>query len=91
MKTIDFVRDHRAVIGDVLAQHRATNPRYIGEEMDDVEVVLLVQPAPDTSYFEIFELEDQLAAQLRTTVMVLTPGGLKGEDRDRIEAIAQEV
>lgn len=79
MKPINFVRNHRAVIRDVLAQHRATNPRYVAEEMDDAEVVLLVQPAPDTSYFEIFELEDQLAVQLQTTVMVLTPGGLRGK------------
>ncbi|MCX4156179.1 MULTISPECIES: hypothetical protein [Paraburkholderia] len=91
MKTIEFVRDHKAAISDVLAQYHVRNPRYVPDETEEADVVLLVQPEDQVSYFDVFKIEDALAAELHAKVTILTEGGLRGSDRDRILGIAERV
>lgn len=91
MKPIEFVRDHKAAISDVLAEYHVRNPRYVPDETEEADVVLLVQPEERVSYFDVFKMENALAAELHAKVTVLTEGGLKGSDRDRILSIAEKV
>lgn len=91
MKSIEFVRDHKAAISGVLAQFHAHNPRYVPEETETADVVLLVQPEGRVSYFDVFEMEDALTAELNARVTILTEGGLRGGDRERILSIAEKV
>ena len=91
MKPIEFVRDHKVAISDVLAQYHVRNPRYVPEETEAADVVLLVQPDSGVSYFDVFKMESALEEYLHARVTVQTEGGLKGRDRDRILRIAQKV
>ncbi|QGZ54289.1 hypothetical protein [Paraburkholderia acidiphila] len=91
MKSIEFVRDHKAAISDVLAQFHVRNLRYVPEATEPVDVVLLVQPDRGVSYFDLFKLELALEAELRAKVAVLTEGGLEGTDRNRILGMAEKV
>ncbi|MBR7996106.1 hypothetical protein KDX08_27020 [Burkholderia cenocepacia] len=91
MKPIDYVRDHKTAINGVLARFHVQNPRYIPEVVGEAEVVLLVLPEGQVSYFDLFKMEDALTDELHARVAVLTEGGLKGSDRDRILSIAQKV
>ncbi|MFM0020877.1 hypothetical protein [Paraburkholderia azotifigens] len=91
MKSIDYVRDHRSAISDVLAQFHVRNARYVPDEDDAADVVLLVQPEGRVTYFDIFKMEDALGARLHAKVTILTEGGLKDSDRDRIMRIAERV
>jgi predicted nucleotidyltransferase len=91
MKTIDFVRDHKSAIGAVLEQYHVRNPRYVPDETEEADVVLLVQPEGAVSYFDVFKMEDALAAELHAKVTILTEGALKGSYRDRILSIAEKV
>lgn len=91
MKSIEFVRGHKAAISDVLAHYHVRNPRYVPDETDSADVVLLVQPEGQVSYFDVFKIEDALAAELQASVTILTEGALKGGDRDRILGIAEKV
>ena len=91
MKPIQFVREHKAAISDVLAQYHVRNLRYVPDETESADVVLLVQPEGQVSYFDVFKIEDALAAELHAKVTILTDGGLKGGDRERILGIAEKV
>lgn len=91
MKSIEFVRDHKAAISDVLAQFHVRNPRYVPETTEAVDVVLLVQPDRGVSYFDLFRLETELEEHLHAKVTVLSEGGLKGRERERILGMAEKV
>lgn len=91
MMPIDYVRDHKTAIHGVLAHFHAKNPRLVPEDCAEADVVLLVEPEANASYFDIFEMEDALAAELKARVTVLTDGSLQGSDRDHILSIAQKV
>ncbi|MBR8256666.1 hypothetical protein [Burkholderia ambifaria] len=91
MKPLNYVRDHKTAINGVLARYHVENPRYIPESSGEAEVVLLVRPEGRVSYFDVFRIEDALSHELQAKVTILTEGGLKGADRDRILSIAQKV
>lgn len=91
MKSIEFVRGHKAAISDVLAQYHVRNPRYVPDATESADVVLLVQPDRGVSYFDVFKLETELEEHLHAKVTILTDGGLNGSDRDRILGMAEKV
>jgi predicted nucleotidyltransferase len=89
MKPISFVRDRKSVINGVLAKFHASDPRYVHGAEGSSDVVLLVRPEGQMTYFDVFRIEDALASELNASVKVLTDGGL--HESDRILNIAEKV
>jgi len=88
---ISNVRDHRNAITGIMARYHIQDLRYVPESDGDAEVVFLVDPQDRLSYFDIFQMEDDLGAELHVRVEILTLGGLQGSYRDRILNTAQPI
>lgn len=84
---------HRDAILQIVARHRALNPRVFGSALrgDDVEgsdLDLLVDTQEDTSLFDLGAIQHEVQQLLGVTVDVLTPGDLPERFRERVVAEA---
>jgi hypothetical protein len=75
---------------------RATNPRVFGsvlhgEDTEQSDLDILVDPTPETSIFDIGEIRYQLRTLLGVPVDVLTPRALHTRLRDQVVAEAQPI
>ncbi len=64
-----------------MASHRACNPRVFGsvvhgDDTEDSDLDLLIDPPPDTSLFDIGAIRHELLQLLGVPVDVLTPKAL---------------
>lgn len=80
---------HRAAVRELVLAHRSTNPRVFGsvacgEDTDESDLDLLVDPLDDTSSFDIVELHASLERLLEVKVDVLTPRALSTYFRDQV-------
>lgn len=96
MKPSAALDAHREFIRQVVHAHRTTNPRVFGsvvhgDDADDSDLDLLVDPLPDTSLLDIAQIQVELEARLGVPIDVLTPGALPVNFRDRILKEAQPV
>lgn len=92
MHDLQFVREHKSQINHALKPFHPHHLRYVpGVCADDAELVLLISPSPDTSYFDMFEMEERLAEQLGVHVQLISENGLTGQERSRLLEIAQEI
>jgi uncharacterized protein len=96
MKPSEALRAHRAEIREIVASHHATNVRVFGssarnEDEDGSDLDLLVDPTPETSLFDLAEIQLKLQALLGVPVDVLTPKGLPEKIRARAIAEAKPV
>ena len=91
MRPISFVRDHKVVIDGVLAQFHARDPLYVHDVQRSSDIVLLVRPDGQMTYFDIYRIEDELAEKLNSSVTVLTEEEIKGQDLERIRDIAEKI
>lgn len=83
---------HRADIREIVAKHRAQNVRVFGSVLtgndeDDSDLDLLVDPTPATTLFDIGAIRHELLNLLRVPVDVLTPKALP--EKFRAEVIKQ--
>lgn len=84
---------HRDAIRRVVAAHRAKNPRVFGSvvhgnDTDESDLDLLIDPTPETSLFDIGAIRHDLLQLLGVPVDVLTPKALPEKFRASVLAEA---
>lgn len=89
MRPSEACREHKAIILQIVARHRATNPRVFGSVLrgDDTEhsdLDLLVDATEKTTLFDIVTLERELREALGVDVDVQTPESLSKRFRDTV-------
>lgn len=89
MKPSAALRSHRDAIRRVVESHRARNPRVFGsvlhgEDTDDSDLDLLVDPTSETTLMDIGAIRLELRRLLGVPVDVLTPDALSDGFRDRV-------
>lgn len=87
---------HRDEIRRIVESRRAKNPRVFGsvlhgEDTEQSDLDILVDPTPETSIFDIGEIRCQLRTLLGVPVDVLTPQALHFRLRDRVISEAQSM
>jgi uncharacterized protein len=85
------IQGHRDEIRRVVEAHRAKNARIFGsvargEDNEESDLDLLIDPTPKTSLFDIGAIRHELRELLGVKVDVLTPGALPPRTRDAIIA-----
>ena len=93
MKPSIALQAHRADIRRVVESHRASNARVFGsvahgDDTDDSDLDLLIDPTPDTTLFDIGAIRYELRKLLGVPVDVLTPKALPDKFRDTVLAEA---
>ena len=88
--------ENREAIRAAVERRRMANPRIFGsvlrgEDRDDSDLDILVDPSPDTSLLDLCGLENDLEALLGVRVDVRTPERLSRRFRDRVVAEARPV
>lgn len=96
MKPSQALQLHRAAIRRIIESHRARNVRVFGsalrgEDGDDSDLDLLVDPTPDTTLFDIGAIRHELRELLGVPVDVLTPNALPDKFRAAVLAEAEPV
>lgn len=96
MKPSLVLASNRDAIRRVVASHRATNPRVFGSvahgnDTEDSDLDILIDPTPDTSLFDIGAIRHELLQLLGVPVDVLTPKALPEKFRAAVLAEAVPV
>jgi predicted nucleotidyltransferase len=73
--------NHREAIRRVVAAHRASNARVFGsvlhgDDSEDSDLDILVDPTPETTLFDIGAIRHELLQLLGVSVDVVTPNSL---------------
>ena len=94
MKPSIALQNHRNAIRRIVEANRATNARVFGsvatgEDAEDSDLDILVDPTPDTTLFDIGAIQSELGQLLGVPVDVLTPNALP--DRLRCAVLAEAV
>jgi hypothetical protein len=87
---------HRADIRRVVESHRAVNARVFGsvvhgDDTEDSDLDILIDPTPDTTLFDIGAIRHELLQLLGVPVDVLTPEALPEKFRAAVLAEAVPV
>jgi predicted nucleotidyltransferase len=96
MRPSEVLHQHREEIRQIVEARHATNPRVFGsvvrgDDTEDSDLDILVDPTPETSIFDIGEIRYQLRELLGVSVDVLTPRALHARLRDQVVSEAQPV
>lgn len=96
MKPSDALSAHRAAIRRVVESHRTSNARVFGSVARGADTAtsdldILVDPAPDTTLFDIGAIRHELRQLLAVPVDVLTPDALPDDFREKVLAEAHPV
>jgi len=96
VKPSDALQSNRAAIRVVVESHRALNPRVFGsvvrgQDTDDSDLDILIDPTPETTLFDIGAIRLELRQLLGVKVDVLTPNALPDGFRARVLAEARPV
>lgn len=86
----------RDAIRDMTSRFRTTNPRVFGsvlhgDDQDNSDLDLLVDPLPGVTLFDLGGLQIELETMLGVPVDLLTPGDLPPRFRNRVLAEASPV
>lgn len=89
MRPSQVFYSHRGAVRDVALRHRVRNVRVFGsvlhgDDTDDSDLDLLVDPTSETTLMDIARLQNQLQALLGVPVDVLTPKALPLSCRERV-------
>lgn len=92
MKPSEVLVLNRAAIRRVVESHHAGNARVFGsvlhgEDTDNSDLDILIDPTPETTLFDIGAIRHELGQLLGVPVDVLTPNALP--DRFRAQVLAQ--
>lgn len=87
---------HRDAIRAIALSHRVNNVRVFGSvlhgnDTDDSDLDLLVDPTPETTLMDIAKIQVKVAHLLNVTVDVLTPRALPEKFRNQVLEEAQSV
>lgn len=96
MKPSIALQSHRDAIRRVVEAHRARNARVFGsvvhgDDTDDSDLDLLIDPTPDTTLMDVAAIQVELEKLLGVTVDVLTPKALPDKFRGVVLAEAMPV
>lgn len=96
MKPSEALPQHRETIRQLVEQAGMTNPRVFGsvlrgEDAEDSDLDLLVDPAPRTTLLDLAGLQIKLEAKTGVKVDLLTPKSLPEKFRRRVLEEAQPV
>ncbi|MBI3187512.1 MAG: nucleotidyltransferase domain-containing protein [Gammaproteobacteria bacterium] len=96
MKPSTALNLKRQAIRAAAIRFRTTNPRVFGSalhgnDLDDSDLDLLVDPLPGTTLFDLGGLQIELEELLGVPVDLLTPGDLPVKFRDKVLAEASPV
>ncbi len=96
MKPSDALETQREAVRRIVASHRAQNPRVFGsvargEDTENSDLDLLIDPTPDTSLLDIGAIRHELLVLLGIPVDVLTPKALPEKFRAAVIAEARPV
>jgi hypothetical protein len=96
MKPSDLLATHREAIRQVVAAHRARNPRVFGsvlhaEDTEASDLDLLIDPTEGTTLFDIGAIRTELHDLLGIRVDVVTPKALPEKWRAHVLAEARPV
>jgi predicted nucleotidyltransferase len=96
MKPSQVLELHRADIRRIVAAHRARNARIFGsvihgDDTEDSDLDILIDPTPDTTLFDIGAIRHELLQLLGVPVDVLTPKALPEKFRAAVLAEAVPV
>ncbi|MCB1891494.1 MAG: nucleotidyltransferase domain-containing protein [Rhodocyclaceae bacterium] len=94
MKPSEALSSHREDIRQIVEICRTRNPRVFGsvlhgEDKDDSDLDLLVDPTPETTLMDIARIQNRLQKLLGVPVDVLTPKALPDSFRDLVLAEAE--
>jgi len=83
------LQTYREQIRAIVLAHRASNVRVFGsvirgEDRDDSDLDLLVEPTPETSLMDIGAIRHELKSLLGVNVDVLTPNALPDSFREKV-------
>lgn len=90
------LQTHREAIREIALRHRVRNVRVFGsvlhgEDTEDSDLDLLVDPTSETTLMDIARIQVEVAKLLNVSVDVLTPNALPDKFRSRILAEAATV
>lgn len=96
MKPSQALDSHRSQIRKIVAENRSVNPRVFGsvihgDDTEESDLDLLVDPTPETSLMDIAKIQNQLQKLLGVSVDVLTPKALPDSFREQVLAEAKPV
>ncbi len=96
MRPSDAMQINRVAIRQVVAAHHASNARVFGsaatgEDTDDSDLDLLIDPSPDTTLLDIGAIRHELSTLLGVPVDVVTPMALPDTFREAVLAEAVPV
>lgn len=96
MKPSEALASNRAAIRRVIESHRTRNARVfgsvlLGEDTDQSDLDILVDPTPETTLFDIGAIRHELGRLLGVPVDVPTPGALPDEFRAKVLAEARPI
>lgn len=83
------LQQHRDEIRRIALSHRVANVRVFGsvlhgEDTEDSDLDLLVEPTSETTLFDIGAIQYELKKLLGISVDVLTPGALPDNFKERV-------
>lgn len=89
MRPSEALQLYREDIRRIVEQHHAKNPKVfgsvlVGEDTEDSDLDLLVDPTSQTTLFDIAGIQNQLQKLLQVSVDVLTPKALPEKFRARV-------
>lgn len=87
---------HRDRIREIALSHRVTDVRVFGsvvtgEDTEDSDLDILVEPTEETTMFDIAKIQLELAQLLKINIDVLTPKALPEKFRQRVVDEAQAI
>jgi hypothetical protein len=94
MRPSEALPQHRETIRQLVLQAGMANPRVFGsvargEDREDSDLDILVDPAPRTSLLDVVHVQRLIEALVQVKVDLLTPGDLPPKFRNRVVAEAQ--
>jgi len=89
MRPSKAFQSHRDAVRELALRHRVRNVRVFGsvlhgDDTDDSDLDLLVDPTSETTLMDIARIQNQLQALLGVPVDVLTPKALPAGCRERV-------
>ena len=96
MRPSESLEKHRGAVRRIVSRHRAGNPRVFGsvlygDDTDESDLDLLVDPADGMTLFDLGSLRWELRKLLGVPVDVVTPRALPDEFKDEVLAEASPV
>jgi len=89
MRPSTALQAHKEEVKLIVLAHRASNARVFGsvmrgEDTEDSDLDLLVDPTPETSLMDIGAMRYELRNLLGVNVDILTPNGLPDSFREEV-------